>query len=105
MFKILLFILSFMKEFAFDKKEEMDITSTNFNFKKTVVYLSLVLSMAFNAMLIDRVAHIADKYFILEKQNTNLLKYKDISITNDETITKLKANYETCMGISKGKKD
>lgn len=80
--------ISFLKEFLFDKSEELDITNVNFNFKKMIYFIILLLSLFLNALLIDKIISLGNKYFTQEKEIKKLNEYKSkVDVAEDNVVT------------------
>ena len=100
MFKILFMFFTFCKELITDQKEEFNITSTKFSFKRSINLLIIIISVLLNYFLINRLIHISEKYFTLEVKVIDLEDFKKHHLENDSVITYLQTSDGVCIKLT-----
>ena len=100
MLKILFMFFAFCRELITDQKEEFNIASTKFSFKRSANLLIIVVSVLLNYFLINRLMHISEKYFMLETKVLDLNEFKKHHLETDPTITYLQTSDGICIKLT-----
>ncbi len=87
MFKVMLTLLSFIKQLIFDKKEEGSIMSLHFNIKKWLLFIVITISVMFNFVSVDRLIAVTDLYIKAdEKANQDRLRLNGQVVILEEQL-------------------
>ena len=100
MIKIINFIIPFLLEMLFGKKEEKekeDGASQPSKLKKTIVYLVMMLSFSFNYFAINRIYTVSMSYIGLKKEKALLQAIISVRDDDKSRADQLEKSLEFCM--------
>lgn len=72
MFKVALMTIAFLKEIIFESKDEYDLTSSKFSFRKVGLFIFAVILVFYSIFITYRLASLASDVVVLRKQNADL---------------------------------
>ena len=97
MVKLVLTIISFLKEIMFGKTEELNITSVHFSFKSYIFFITFVLSLTLNIFLMSRIYNIAVKYNNINEASEELNTCNTIKEEQEDMIVRLNRDIYACI--------
>lgn len=89
MIKLLISLFFLLKEIFIDKKEDLDILSLNFRFKKIIRLVLFIVLSIFSIVIFDRFIYLFDKYDKLQKEFIDYIEINKNISNNKEVIVKL----------------
>lgn len=99
MFKIASIIFYFVRELIFDHKREYDFTSPDFDSRKMIFFLLLIVSISFNWVLMTRSFALAKEslrdHQTIEELKKEIVKLKKEHEIDIETIVALQKSIAT----------